>query len=205
METLKYAQHSGDTKNQVRKFFRKAARGKVIKALRERYLRTDVSCGVQYCSLCSQLDHSSEGPFKSPSEELPQFGDKFHISFPNGHFVLPDAICEIGAVLSLIAPESNYESIIIVTWGRVDYVDLLADAFIAVCCGFLRLTPRYGCASRFRGTTDGMGAVHIGYPSADRRQDQHWPPSSMPTPLRPHVHPSLRLWSDDTADERRSY
>ncbi|KAF4580793.1 exosome catalytic subunit dis3 [Pleurotus pulmonarius] len=72
------------------KFFRKSARGKVIKVLRERYLRTDVSCGVQYCSSCSQLDNFSEGPFKSPSEELPQFGDKYHISFPDGHFVLPD-------------------------------------------------------------------------------------------------------------------
>ncbi|KAF4596181.1 exosome catalytic subunit dis3 [Pleurotus pulmonarius] len=74
-----------------RKFFRKTARGKVIKVLRERYLRTDVSCGVQYCSSCSQLDHFSEGPSKSPSEPLPQFGDKSHISFPDGHFVLPDS------------------------------------------------------------------------------------------------------------------
>ncbi|KAL4256641.1 hypothetical protein AB1N83_008444 [Pleurotus pulmonarius] len=29
-------------------------------------------------------------PSKSPTEELPQFGDKYHISFPDGHFVLPD-------------------------------------------------------------------------------------------------------------------
>ncbi|KAJ3865942.1 hypothetical protein EV359DRAFT_72131 [Lentinula novae-zelandiae] len=44
-----------------RKFFKKTARGKVVKVLRERYLRDDVACGI-------------EG----------------HELFPNGHHILPD-------------------------------------------------------------------------------------------------------------------
>ncbi|KAF9043793.1 RNB-domain-containing protein [Hymenopellis radicata] len=35
-----------------RKFFKKTARGKVIKVLRERYLRDDVGCGVEDCREC---------------------------------------------------------------------------------------------------------------------------------------------------------
>ncbi|KAJ8508878.1 hypothetical protein ONZ45_g8881 [Pleurotus djamor] len=71
-----------------RKFFKKTARGKVIKVLRERYLRTDVGCGVQYCSACSNLGTTSETPI--PFAELPQFGDKTHAGYKDGHFVLPD-------------------------------------------------------------------------------------------------------------------
>ncbi|CAA7262309.1 unnamed protein product [Cyclocybe aegerita] len=60
-----------------RKFFKKTARGKVIKVLRERYLRDDVSCGVQDCRECG-------------GNALPAAGEKRHPLFPNGHFVLPD-------------------------------------------------------------------------------------------------------------------
>ncbi|KAF8962184.1 mitotic control protein dis3 [Flammula alnicola] len=60
-----------------RKFFKKTARGKVIKVLRERYLRDDVACGIHDCREC-------------PADALPFSGDKNHPSFPNGHFILPD-------------------------------------------------------------------------------------------------------------------
>lgn len=38
-----------------RKYFRKTARGKVLKILRERYLRDDIACGSRACSTCSPL------------------------------------------------------------------------------------------------------------------------------------------------------
>lgn len=77
-----------------RKFFRKTAKGKVVKGasdfefasrltqcvylvLRERYLRDDVACGIQ--GICS-----------SPNPPLPPRGDMSHSAFPNGHFILPD-------------------------------------------------------------------------------------------------------------------
>ncbi|KAF7340136.1 Exosome complex exonuclease dis3 [Mycena venus] len=63
-----------------RKFFKKTARGKVIKVLRERYLRDDVGCGIQNCSSCDN----------STADTLPFAGDTQHKSFPDGHFVLPD-------------------------------------------------------------------------------------------------------------------
>jgi exosome complex exonuclease DIS3/RRP44 len=63
-----------------RKFFKKTARGKVIKVLRERYLRDDVGCGIQNCTACDN----------SMADTLPFSGDTQHKSFPEGHFVLPD-------------------------------------------------------------------------------------------------------------------
>ncbi|PPR00807.1 hypothetical protein CVT26_012448 [Gymnopilus dilepis] len=61
-----------------RKFFKKTARGKVIKVLRERYLRDDVSCGIDHCRECTD------------AHALPVSGALEHPSFPNGHFILPD-------------------------------------------------------------------------------------------------------------------
>ncbi|GLB43614.1 putative RNR ribonuclease family protein [Lyophyllum shimeji] len=62
-----------------RKFFKKTARGKVIKVLRERYLRDDVGCGISGCNACPVTD-----------VVLPAAGDQTHRLFPNGHFILPD-------------------------------------------------------------------------------------------------------------------
>jgi len=63
-----------------RKFFKKTARGKVIKVLRERYLRDDVACGIQDCTACP----------RSSEDVLPASGDPRHKLFPNGHYILPD-------------------------------------------------------------------------------------------------------------------
>ena len=81
-----------------RKFFKKTARGKVIKGiyplntiilhlqiytwavLRERYLRDDVGCGLPECKHC----------LNGKKELLPRNGDTQHPLFPNGHFLLPD-------------------------------------------------------------------------------------------------------------------
>ncbi|KAH9913246.1 RNB-domain-containing protein [Fomitopsis serialis] len=63
-----------------RKFFKKTARGKVIKVLRERYLRDDVGCGIDGCSVCHDLRDFN----------LPSTGSFDHAQFRNGHFVLPD-------------------------------------------------------------------------------------------------------------------
>ncbi|KAI4518003.1 RNB-domain-containing protein [Schizophyllum commune Loenen D] len=61
-----------------RKFLKKTARGKVIKVLRERYLRDDVSCGIENCTACDCI------------HGLPASGDKTHSAFPEGHFIIPD-------------------------------------------------------------------------------------------------------------------
>ncbi|EIM90480.1 RNB-domain-containing protein [Stereum hirsutum FP-91666 SS1] len=63
-----------------RKFFKKTARGKVIKVIRERYLRDDVVCGIQGCRECSNPEEGS----------IPRNGATDHKQFPNGHFILPD-------------------------------------------------------------------------------------------------------------------
>ncbi|GJJ08443.1 hypothetical protein Clacol_002659 [Clathrus columnatus] len=66
-----------------RKFFKKTARGKVLKVLRERYLRDDVPCGLSLCSLCDTEQ-------ALPSKPLLLESRLGHDSFPNGHFLLPD-------------------------------------------------------------------------------------------------------------------
>ncbi|KAJ4483766.1 hypothetical protein J3R30DRAFT_3451305 [Lentinula aciculospora] len=63
-----------------RKFFKKTARGKVVKVLRERYLRDDVACGIEGCRECST----------AMPELLPFSGALDHQLFPNGHYLLPD-------------------------------------------------------------------------------------------------------------------
>ncbi|KAF8344715.1 hypothetical protein F5887DRAFT_250455 [Amanita rubescens] len=68
-----------------RKFFKKTARGKVIKVLRERYLRDDVGCGTRGCAICKGLAGMNGELALLPSE-----GDKSHPLFPEGHFLLPD-------------------------------------------------------------------------------------------------------------------
>ncbi|KAF8637547.1 hypothetical protein AX17_002754 [Amanita inopinata Kibby_2008] len=68
-----------------RKFFKKTARGKVIKVLRERYLRDDVGCGIKGCTICAGLAEMNREQTLLPAE-----GDASHPAFPEGHFVLPD-------------------------------------------------------------------------------------------------------------------
>ncbi|KAK2462485.1 hypothetical protein APHAL10511_005455 [Amanita phalloides] len=68
-----------------RKYFKKTARGKVIKVLRERYLRDDVDCGITGCTICKGLDG-----MKGELAMLPGQGDTSHPLFPDGHFLLPD-------------------------------------------------------------------------------------------------------------------
>ncbi|KAH7884979.1 hypothetical protein F5I97DRAFT_1937308 [Phlebopus sp. FC_14] len=63
-----------------RKFFRKTARGKVVKVLRERYLRDDIYCGIRQCRICP--GHADA--------VLPASGDATHTTFSTGHYVLPD-------------------------------------------------------------------------------------------------------------------
>ncbi|KAF8526026.1 hypothetical protein BU17DRAFT_74382 [Hysterangium stoloniferum] len=65
-----------------RKFFKKTARGKVIKVIRERYLRDDVPCGLYPCKLCS-----SEISIK---KHIPLHGTPSHSLYPSGHLLMPD-------------------------------------------------------------------------------------------------------------------
>jgi hypothetical protein len=48
--------------------------------LRERYLRDDISCGVDGCRACNATAQTV----------LPRSGDTTHKDFPTGHYILPD-------------------------------------------------------------------------------------------------------------------
>lgn len=60
--------------------------------LRERYLRNDVSCGIQGCRECES----------ETSSALPTLGEMGHPSFLDGHFVLPDTNVFLSQVRSNI-------------------------------------------------------------------------------------------------------
>ncbi|KAI9566793.1 hypothetical protein HD554DRAFT_2024795 [Boletus coccyginus] len=63
-----------------RKFFKKTSRGKVIKVIRERYLRDDIYCGIIACRICAG----------AVNPVLPAAGDSSHKQFTTGHYVLLD-------------------------------------------------------------------------------------------------------------------
>ncbi|PWN47632.1 RNB-domain-containing protein [Violaceomyces palustris] len=60
----------------TQKFFKKTARGKVVKVVRERYLRSDISCGSSSCQKCkeSHLSAISSKQSNSPTVLLSQKG-----------------------------------------------------------------------------------------------------------------------------------
>ncbi|KAG8780762.1 exosome catalytic subunit dis3 [Serendipita sp. 397] len=69
-----------------RKFFKKTARGKVIKVLRERYLRSDVSCGIEQCLICPS----------GGMRPLSLISLVPHPAYPHGHILVPDTNILLG-------------------------------------------------------------------------------------------------------------
>ncbi|CAE6442699.1 unnamed protein product [Rhizoctonia solani] len=72
-----------DGQSSQRKFYKKTARGKVLKVLRERYVRDDIQCGIEKCPLCYNF-------MEAEKMVLPVTGDLTHAQFPSGHFIVPD-------------------------------------------------------------------------------------------------------------------
>ncbi|CAE6477184.1 unnamed protein product [Rhizoctonia solani] len=72
-----------DGQSSQRKFYKKTARGKVLKVLRERYVRDDIQCGIEKCDLCYAFTEADKSPLSST-------GDLTHAQFPTGHFIIPD-------------------------------------------------------------------------------------------------------------------
>ncbi|KDQ11177.1 hypothetical protein BOTBODRAFT_68089 [Botryobasidium botryosum FD-172 SS1] len=72
---------TGEALQMQKKFFQKTARGRVIKVLRERYLREEVGCGIEKCTLCES--HRGSRPLIS--------GGGGHKIYPPNHFLLPGA------------------------------------------------------------------------------------------------------------------
>ncbi|KDN36458.1 hypothetical protein RSAG8_10850, partial [Rhizoctonia solani AG-8 WAC10335] len=72
-----------DGQSSQRKFYKKTARGKVLKVLRERYVRDDIQCGIEKCETCYSFTEGDASPLSST-------GDLTHAQFPTGHFIIPD-------------------------------------------------------------------------------------------------------------------
>ncbi|KAG8744793.1 exosome catalytic subunit dis3 [Ceratobasidium sp. 414] len=74
---------ASDGQSSQRKFYKKTARGKVLKVLRERYVRDDIACGIEGCRNCVGFTYPDGGG-------LAPTGDLTHSAYPAGHFVVPD-------------------------------------------------------------------------------------------------------------------
>jgi len=77
-------------------------RSSVSPVIRERYLRDDVSCGIEKCRECTS----------TPGSCLP-FSGAIHKQFPNGHFVLPDTNVFLAQVCSLHYEETPLREFIL--------------------------------------------------------------------------------------------
>lgn len=73
-----------------RRFFKKTARGKVQKILRERYLRDDVSCGRHSCEACEGKMQLGRGDKLEGGAGLKEFGTKIPKDGIGNHFVVLD-------------------------------------------------------------------------------------------------------------------
>jgi exosome complex exonuclease DIS3/RRP44 len=74
-----------------RRFFKKTARGKVQKILRERYLRDDVSCGRQGCEACegTRMELGRADKLEAGAE-LQEMGNKISRGDVGNHFIVLD-------------------------------------------------------------------------------------------------------------------
>ncbi|KAG9315316.1 hypothetical protein JVU11DRAFT_4455 [Chiua virens] len=88
-----------------RKFFKKTTRGKVIKVLRERYLRDDIYCGIIACRICTGVVNPI----------LPSAGDSTHKQFTTGHYVLPDTNIFLAQMDLIESPTFNPPIILLQT------------------------------------------------------------------------------------------
>lgn len=95
-----------------RRFYKKTARGKVQKILRERYLRDDVSCGRQGCEICQDQDKDASDRIEGGSR-LQEMGTKLTRDGIGNHFVVLDT----NVVLHQVSAESRErESVCMYEW-----------------------------------------------------------------------------------------
>jgi exosome complex exonuclease DIS3/RRP44 len=73
-----------------RRFYKKTARGKVQKIIRERYLRDDVSCGRQGCEVCQTRSQPSQEGRSEGCTMLQGTGSTSNTSDLGNHFIVLD-------------------------------------------------------------------------------------------------------------------
>jgi hypothetical protein len=73
-----------------RRFFKKTARGKVQKILRERYLRDDVSCGRSGCEVCEGRMSMGRSDKLEGGAGLQELGTKVGKEGIGSHFIVLD-------------------------------------------------------------------------------------------------------------------
>ncbi|KAK0537647.1 exosome catalytic subunit dis3 [Tilletia horrida] len=74
----------------LKKFFRKTARGKVLRVLRETYYRTDISCGSVLCSQCGALAEDSQKGSNTSTKLVLSAKGMRNSNVATGHYLLLD-------------------------------------------------------------------------------------------------------------------
>ncbi|CAO1632693.1 unnamed protein product [Parajaminaea phylloscopi] len=72
-----------------RKFIKKTARGKVLRVQRERYLRDDIGCGSQSCSVCTRV-HKASPDLPTPCLSKGGISDNDAVGQGKRHYIVLD-------------------------------------------------------------------------------------------------------------------
>lgn len=112
MRSLKRA--FGDTRNISSKvFIRSTKNGKIQKVVREQYLRKDISCSSELCSVCASTAAPDAGG-NVPRPVLSRTPAKTK-AYPHGHYILPDTNILLTGIDLLEHPDAFYDVIILQT------------------------------------------------------------------------------------------
>lgn len=112
MRSLKRA--FGDTGNISSKvFIRSTKNGRIQKVVREQYLRKDISCSSELCSVCASTA-APDASGKTPRPVLSRTPAKTK-AYPHGHYILPDTNILLTGIDLLEHPDAFHDVIILQT------------------------------------------------------------------------------------------
>lgn len=97
-------------------FHRKTKRGKIIKVVREHYLRDDLHCGKENCSKCESIKIPPDSPFAPPTY-LDSTSSRLSLSgvFTKPHYIVPDFEISITQVDCILDPDFGDNIILLET------------------------------------------------------------------------------------------
>jgi len=72
----------------LKTFIRKTRRGKILKVVREHYLRDDLACGIAECKLCPDIIDEEVEKGVAPLSALDNHPTSACDLFPEAHFIV---------------------------------------------------------------------------------------------------------------------
>lgn len=93
-------------------YIRSTRSGKVQKIVREIYLRDDISCSSQLCSICPSLAAVSKDSRRKPTLPVLSLTPAATASYPQGHYLIPDTNAFLNG-MDIIESETAFKDVIV--------------------------------------------------------------------------------------------